>query len=89
MKPNSRRGTTGDDLVKDVAGRVTRLEDATRMLTGQVSGILERLNHLPTKAGLWRMVALAAGGVILAMWGMFQYLAKPWIEHILMASLHH
>ena len=34
------------------------------------------------------MVALAAGGVILAMWGMFQYLAKPWIEHILMASLH-
>ena len=79
----------GDDLVKDVAGRLTRLEDATRMLTGQVSGILERLNHLPTKAGLWRMVALAAGGVILAMWGMFQYLAKPWIEHILMASLHH
>jgi len=78
----------GDDLVKDVAGRVTRLEDATRMLTGQVSGILERLNHLPTKAGLWRMVALAAGGVIVAMWAMFQYLAKPWIEHALMATFH-
>jgi hypothetical protein len=88
MKPDPRRRIMGDDLVKDVAGRVTRLEDATRMLTGQVSGILERLNHLPTKAGLWRMVALAAGGVILAMWGMFQYLAKPWIEHILTTSLH-
>lgn len=41
--------------------------------------------HVPTTAALWKAVALSGGAVIVAMWALLQFLAKPWIEQVLHA----
>lgn len=76
----------------NMEARIDRLDRAVERIDADlttirvsVARIEERLLHVPTTAALWKAVALSGGAVIVAMWALLQFLAKPWIEQVLHA----
>ncbi|KJV36260.1 hypothetical protein [Luteibacter yeojuensis] len=70
------------EFVNDLAARVARLEASLGNVATEVSTIEERVSGMPTRADLWRTVAVAAGAVISAMWLAIQFFAKPYLESL-------
>lgn len=73
--------------MSDLASRVFRLEDAIGKAAGAIERIDERLKHLPTKADLWRSVAVGAGAVIVALWAVIMFLVKPWVVQAIQSAV--
>jgi hypothetical protein len=70
------------EFVNDLAARVARLEASLGNVSTKVSAIEERLSGLPTRADLWKTVAVASGAVISAMWLAIQFFARPYLESL-------
>ncbi|UPG93523.1 hypothetical protein [Luteibacter aegosomatissinici] len=70
------------EFVANLADRVGRLEVDVGHISRKVSTIEERISHIPTRADLWKTVAVAAGAVIGAMWFALQFFAKPYLDSL-------
>ena len=69
--------------MSDLENRLHRVEDWAVSMKEDIREVKTRIQDMPTKGELWRVVALSSGFVIVGLWGLVQFFAKPWLQDLI------